>query len=165
MTGPRSILVALDGSPPASAALRTAIEIAKLAHSSLVLIAVSPLPTFYGPDPGPVEQAIASSLEYFRGVLDAAKKQAVSGGIAAPTTVLREGFVIDQLVTYIEENRPDLVVMGDRGLSRSERLFLGSVSEGVLHHSTRSVLIVRARPAASSAGAQAGAPATRGPTP
>jgi len=143
MTAPRSILVALDGSPSAEAALGAALDIARLTGGSLVLMAVSPLPIFYGGNLGPVGQAIAASLEYFRGVLEAAKKRAQDEGISAVTTVLREGAVVDLLVAHIEETRPDLVVMGARGLSTSQRLLLGSISEGVLHHTSRSVLIVR----------------------
>jgi nucleotide-binding universal stress UspA family protein len=143
MTAPRSILVALDGSPSAESALGAALDIARLTGGSLTLMAVSPLPVFYGGSFGPVGQAIEASLEYFRGVLEAAKKRAEGAGVPSVKTVLREGAVVDQLVAHIEESRPDLVVMGARGLSTSQRLLLGSISEGVLHHTSRSVLIVR----------------------
>ena len=37
----------------------------------------------------------------------------------------------------------DLIVMGAKGISAIDRIFLGSVSEKVLHSATSSVLIVR----------------------
>ena len=41
----------------------------------------------------------------------------------------------------------DLVVLGARGLGAIERFVLGSVSEGVLRHADRPVLIVKGHPA------------------
>jgi len=41
------------------------------------------------------------------------------------------------------DEKVDLIVMGSRGLGRFQRLLLGSVSEGVLHHAHCSILVVR----------------------
>jgi nucleotide-binding universal stress UspA family protein len=42
-----------------------------------------------------------------------------------------------------EELQTDLIVMGSRGLGPVKRVVLGSVSEGVVHHATRPVLVLR----------------------
>lgn len=49
----------------------------------------------------------------------------------------------DDIVDFIQQTEADLVVLGDRGMSRIERFFLGSTSENVLRYATCSVWIVR----------------------
>lgn len=51
--------------------------------------------------------------------------------------------VIDTIVTQVESDHADLLVIGSRELTKSERLYLGSVSESLLRHAPCSVLIVR----------------------
>jgi len=51
--------------------------------------------------------------------------------------------VIDTIVKYVETDHAQLLVMGSRDLMKSERLYLGSVSESLLRHAPCSVLIVR----------------------
>jgi nucleotide-binding universal stress UspA family protein len=51
--------------------------------------------------------------------------------------------VIDTIVTQVEADHADLLVIGARELTKSERLYLGSVSESLLRHAPCSVLIVR----------------------
>jgi nucleotide-binding universal stress UspA family protein len=51
--------------------------------------------------------------------------------------------VIDTIVTQVEADHADLLVIGSRELTKSERLYLGSVSESLLRHAPCSVLIVR----------------------
>jgi len=53
--------------------------------------------------------------------------------------------VIDSIVKYVKANHADLLVIGSRELTKSERLHLGSVSESLLRHAPCSVLIVRGR--------------------
>ena len=51
--------------------------------------------------------------------------------------------VIDTIVKHVEAHHPDLLVVGSRDLTKSERRYLGSVSESLLRHAPCSVLIVR----------------------
>jgi nucleotide-binding universal stress UspA family protein len=65
---------------------------------------------------------------------------------------LREGFEVDTqvlsghpvigILQFLERTRADLAAVGSRGLTGTERLVLGSVSEGVLQHAPCSVLVV-----------------------
>jgi nucleotide-binding universal stress UspA family protein len=71
------------------------------------------------------------------------KAQVATAGLKV-VTVLLDGFVVEELLHYLEKHPFDLLVMGARGLSRGERLFLGSVSDAVVHHSKIPVMIVRA---------------------
>ena len=59
------------------------------------------------------------------------------------TAQVQMDHVIDTIVKYIEANHDQLLVIGSRDLTKSERLYLGSVSESLLRHAPCSVLIVR----------------------
>lgn len=58
-------------------------------------------------------------------------------------TQVQMGHVIDIIVKSVEADRDELLVIGTRGLTKNERLYLGSVSESLLRHAPCSVLIVR----------------------
>ena len=47
-----------------------------------------------------------------------------------------------QLVEFIQSKKAEIVVMGNRGLGKLKRTFLGSVSEYVMHNSGVAVTIV-----------------------
>lgn len=71
------------------------------------------------------------------------------------TLFLKEGYAVtgqvasdhvtDTILQYAARSKADLVVAGSRGLTGSERLQLGSVSEALLKYAKCSVLIVRGR--------------------
>ena len=63
----------------------------------------------------------------------------------AVVTDAQMGHVIDTIVTQVEADHADLLVIGSRDLTKNERLHLGSVSESLLRHAPCSVLIVRGR--------------------
>ena len=61
----------------------------------------------------------------------------------AVVTDVKMDHVIDTIVRQVEADHADLLVIGSRDLTKSERLHLGSVSESLLRHAPCSVLIVR----------------------
>jgi len=61
----------------------------------------------------------------------------------AVVTDVQQGHVIDTIIKHVEADHADLLVVGSRDLTKSERLHLGSVSESLLRHAPCSVLIVR----------------------
>ncbi|MCW3489737.1 universal stress protein [Dethiobacter alkaliphilus] len=58
-------------------------------------------------------------------------------------TLLKEGRAAETIVRVAAENEFDIVVLGSRGLSGLKKMFLGSVSNAVLHEIKASVLIVK----------------------
>lgn len=58
-------------------------------------------------------------------------------------TAVQMDHVIDTIVKQVESDRSDLLAIGSRSLTRTERLHLGSVSESLLKYAPCSVLIVR----------------------
>ena len=59
--------------------------------------------------------------------------------------VVLNGHVSSEILTFIEENRIDLAVMGAYGLSGMGFVFFGSVAKRVVHKAHCSVMIVRSR--------------------
>jgi nucleotide-binding universal stress UspA family protein len=58
-------------------------------------------------------------------------------------TAIVKGHVADSIITYAEKNRPDLVVVGSRGMKDLPGYLLGSISRTVLTHGPCSVLTVK----------------------
>jgi nucleotide-binding universal stress UspA family protein len=50
---------------------------------------------------------------------------------------------VDEVLDLADEIGADLIVMGSRGRGPVKRLVMGSVSEGVVHHARRPVLVLR----------------------
>jgi nucleotide-binding universal stress UspA family protein len=145
----RRVLVAVDGSETARAALRFVRIVHRPEDAHVGLLHVLPAPTASGgrrrrrsaanrepgldPRPADADAVLA----------DAA---AVLGETGRPVEQLvSEGDPAREIVRIAEDRDVDLVVVGARGLGTLERLLLGSVSETVLHHAARPVLIVRER--------------------
>ena len=145
----RRVLVAVDGSETARAALRFVRIVHRPDDAHVGLLHVLPAPRASGgrrrrrpaanrepgPDPRPAD---ADAV-----LADAAS---VLGETVRPVErLVSEGDPAREIVRIAEDRDVDLVVVGARGLRTLERLLLGSVSEAVLHHAARPVLIVRAR--------------------
>jgi nucleotide-binding universal stress UspA family protein len=145
----RRVLVAVDGSEPARAALRFVRIVRRPDDVHVDLLHVRPAPMAAGgrrrrrsaanPEPGhDLRPADADAV-----LADAA---AVLGETGRPVEQLvSEGDPAREIVRIAEDRDVDLVVVGARGLGTLERLLLGSVSETVLHNAARPVLIVRER--------------------
>ena len=58
-------------------------------------------------------------------------------------TFARQGDAADAILDIAEEQRSDLIVVGNRGMTGAKRFLLGSVPNKVSHHAPCSVLIVR----------------------
>jgi nucleotide-binding universal stress UspA family protein len=138
-----SVLVAYDGSKPAVMAASQAVDIAKLSGAKLTLVCVIPvMAAAYGIEMPP-GGSVAETIEGARRMLVEAKADLVKKGVEDVETVLMEGDPVDRVLEYAEKHPPDLIVAGSRGLSDAGRFFLGSVSDGILHHARCSVLVVK----------------------
>ena len=59
------------------------------------------------------------------------------------TNEISTGSAGPEIIDYAKNNKFDLIVMGARGFSKVKKLFLGSVSNYVLHSSKIPVMIVK----------------------
>jgi nucleotide-binding universal stress UspA family protein len=139
-----NLLVAVDGSLDADAALTHAIDLAESEHSRLTLLTgVGELPPTAYLMAG---DEIANLMENARALAEANLTHArdrVPDDLSV-TTVLTERPIRAALICQIKEGHHDLVVMGSRGRGAVRAVVLGSVSHYVLHHSPVPVLIVHA---------------------
>jgi nucleotide-binding universal stress UspA family protein len=142
----RTIAVAVDGSEPAAKAFEKAVELARASSESLTVVGVVPVHREYAGIPSSRLEADPAQRRWFTDLLHRYVEEARRKGVADVSSELFEGSPIECLVTFVDVKKPDLLVLGARGVSTTRRLLLGSVSEGVLHHSHGSVLIVRDYP-------------------
>jgi nucleotide-binding universal stress UspA family protein len=141
----RKILVATDGSELSLRAATMAVELAKALGSQLIGCAALPVYPYHGvgSDVAPAEatfqaQAAAAANNH----LDQVERLAASAGVRF-ARVLREGHPDDIILQTAESETCDLIVMASHGRRGVASLLLGSVTQKVLAHGTRPVLVVR----------------------
>jgi nucleotide-binding universal stress UspA family protein len=142
MPVPLPIATALDGSSESELALQEAADIAK--HSDAPLLVLSVVPPPMTPLGGPVIAGdwYEDIVSDYQSVLDRAAAAVAKDHVACETVLLR-GPVVEMIVSYLDEHPARMVVVGARGRSALSRYFLGSVSEGLVHHAPCSILVVR----------------------
>jgi nucleotide-binding universal stress UspA family protein len=135
-----TILVTLDGTPSDRAIIEHVKELAKLAHSRLVLLHVADgwAARTYGPDA--VSPEIREDTSYLETVL--AEFQSV--GISAQAE-LAYGEPAEQIIKWVEEKGCDLVAMSTHGHRFLGDLFLGTTASRVQHRVRVPVLLLRAK--------------------
>jgi nucleotide-binding universal stress UspA family protein len=138
------ILVAVDGSADADAALVQAIDLAQSEHTRLTLMtAVGELPpTAYLMAGEATGRLIEDAYHHAEAVIRQARGLVPDD--LPVTTVLTEQPIRLALIRQVKEGHHDLVVMGSRGRGAVRAALLGSASHYVLHHSPVPVLIVHA---------------------
>jgi nucleotide-binding universal stress UspA family protein len=139
-----NILVAVDGSADADAALAHAIDLAESEHTRLTLMtAVAEIPsTAYlmaGDEAGRMIENVHCQAE---AVIRQARDRVPAD--LPVTTVLSDQPIRVALMRQLKEGHHDLVVMGSRGRGAVRAVLLGSASHYVLNHSPVPVLIVHA---------------------
>jgi|HubBroStandDraft_6_1064221.scaffolds.fasta_scaffold313467_2 nucleotide-binding universal stress UspA family protein len=138
------LLLATDGSPGAAVARSAALDLAGGGGWPLHVVhvwqppVVFPYLAFLTPPDFP-----RAYQEQGESILLEERHQVENGGGTVSGTHLVEGRPADTILRVAEEVGNALLVIGSRGLGRLERLALGTVSEEVLHHSHRPVLVTR----------------------
>jgi nucleotide-binding universal stress UspA family protein len=139
------ILVAIDESPQAQAALELAAGLAGEQQAVLMLLTVTNSVAVFSAPPDLVVDPRLDDLlgDEARALLDVAAQTAQEHG-AQVRTMLREGNVVDEILATIDEEHADLVVLGTHGRKGIARFLEGSIAEGVLRATTIPVLIAHA---------------------
>lgn len=119
----RCIAVALDDSEVATAAARAATEIAQRCKASLVFTHAT------------------HGFEEIAACIERARREATDAGVESATLVV-QGNPVDAILASAESIGADLIVLGTHSRSGVDRLFLGSVAEGVMRASRLPVMVV-----------------------
>ena len=142
-----SIVVGTDGSDTAKEAVRQASELAKTVGAKLHLVSA------YEPVPEgrlrQERQQVPDDLQWMvnpkedvENTLKEAAAEIEEKGVEV-ATYAREGDPADAILDVAEEEKADLIVVGNKGMTGAKRFLLGSVPNKVSHHAPCSVLIVR----------------------
>lgn len=139
----KNILVAVDGSEEAEWALKKAIYLAKISNATLVLAHIVDTRNF--PTIESYDMTIRDRSETFANdLLEKYKIEAVASGITNVITEVGYGSPKIQIPRDLAKKHTiDLIVCGATGLNAVERFLIGSVSEGIVRHSSCDVIIVR----------------------
>ncbi|MGD1053317.1 MAG: universal stress protein [Candidatus Dormibacteria bacterium] len=141
-----SILVPVDGSAHADAALTQAVDLARCQRARITLLSAWRPFVWYGGAVAPVgvdvEQLESEVEAETRNIAEAARGR-VPEGIEVDTAIVCER-PADAIIHEVERGGHDLIVMGSRGRGGLRSLLLGSVSTSVLHRSRVPVMVVHA---------------------
>ncbi len=133
------ILVPLDGSEMAEAAIRDALQIAR-PDSTLLLVRAAQGRVL--PGATPLEDILA--VNEADGYLTALKASLEKGGCRSAIQMhVWYGAPASVIVEAARVNRADVIVMSTHGRSGLGRLVFGSVAESVLRGTTVPILLVR----------------------
>jgi nucleotide-binding universal stress UspA family protein len=135
-----TILVTLDGTPTDRAIIEHVKQLARLAHSHLVLLHVADgwAARTYGPDA--ISPEIAEDTAYLERVR--AEFQAI--GISAEAE-LAYGEPVKEIIKWVQQKHCDLVAMSTHGHRFLADLFLGTTATQVQHSVSVPVLLLRAK--------------------
>jgi nucleotide-binding universal stress UspA family protein len=134
------ILVTLDGTPSDRAILDHIKELARLAHSRLVLLHVADgwAARTYGSD------AVSPEISEDTAYLQKIRAELQSEGISTDAE-LAFGEPADEIVKWVEQKGCDLVAMSTHGHRFLADLFLGTTATKVQHKISVPVLLLRAK--------------------
>ena len=135
-----TILVTLDGTPTDRAIIEHVKQLAKLAHSRLVLLHVADgwAARTYGPDAvSPEIPKTPLTWKKFAGEFQ-------SLGIPAQAE-LAYGEPAEQIIKWVEQKGCDLVAMSTHGHRFLADVFLGATATRVRHSISAPVLLLRAK--------------------
>lgn len=150
------ILVPMDHSEHSQRAFNVATQIAKKFGAKITLIHVYSvgITPVVVPEPSTLTVGIPISRPEYISQWTEAAREAGSRILAEAEnkakaekvevdSMLREGHTVQEIVQASKEGNFDLIVMGARGVSHVREMLLGSVTDGVMHHATCPVLILR----------------------
>ena len=147
MSTTRPLLFATDGSPSAAEAQKEAFELAQRLEAPLLVVSVAhpAVPAIgyagygYSNVVAELTEAERHRVERLLGTIAATARSA-----RVPcSTVVADGFPVEQICRIAREHDAQLIVVGSHGWGAARRLFSGSVSTGLVHSAPCPVLVVR----------------------
>jgi nucleotide-binding universal stress UspA family protein len=130
-----TIVIGTDGSETANRAVEEAAQLAGAVGARLhVVTAYAPIQSERFPSDARADSILDSACAAAR----------LAGAEAEPHA--RKGDPAAAILEVADEQRADLVVVGNRGMRGGKRFLLGSVPNKVSHHAQCSVMIVRTSP-------------------
>ena len=139
----KNILVPLDGSKNSLRGLDLAIALARQSQGIITGIYIKQVPGVYALHP---LGFLGVNLEKeSKKILETAKTRAAKKGILFKGKSFKGADPAFDIVQFAhnKKNHIDLIVIGARGMGFAREIFLGSVSNYVIHKSKKPVLLVK----------------------
>jgi nucleotide-binding universal stress UspA family protein len=145
------ILVPCDFSEQAIHAFRLAIDIAHSSSAEVHVLHVIELPIMHDDVLTPLPSFDESLLKELgeRAEIKLAELKKESKQDIFVTTIIEFGPIVSTITNYQETNNISLIVMGTKGISGIEEVFIGSTAEKVVRHAGCPVAVVKRRTAVS----------------
>lgn len=144
----KRILIATDGSEYSERAIAEGVALAKSLGAAVVGLNAVPNLRIYAGRVGDISHSMEveyrrAAEEQSREMLSEIEKAAGEAGVSCQTHFLFGDPVHQSIIKAADDNACDLVVMGSHGRGSVGSLLLGSVTQKVLAHDVRPVLVVR----------------------
>jgi nucleotide-binding universal stress UspA family protein len=139
----KKILVPLDGSQLAEAALPHAEAIAKSEGAEIVLLRIPTIPAaeFFSRDPSIAikiqEEEEAEAVRYVNKKMNELTKDHIK-----VSAVTQEGPVPDTILAVADATHADMIAMSTHGRTGMQRWLMGSVADRVVHHAHIPVMLI-----------------------
>ena len=143
----KQIVCCTDFSENAEAAFITALEMAEKYQAKLLVIHVFPPvvnPMLTDMEWMPIEEPKKNLILKLEERMQQEYGERIADKVEYQLIVL-DGHVSSEILTFLNENPVDVVVMGSYGLSGMGLVFFGSVAKRISHKAPCSVIIVRER--------------------
>jgi len=148
----RRLVVGFDGSPPSQSAIGLLEQLEPPKGNRLYLVQV--LEPLLQPSLARVPAAIRAAMRQQLSRMETRRRRQAIGGLEAAAASLRgrgwrvsiqlrSGAPLAELLDTVKERAADVLVVGAIGVSRIERVLLGSVAAGALDRCAVPVLIAR----------------------
>jgi nucleotide-binding universal stress UspA family protein len=137
----RHLVVGIDGSDGARAAVEEAVELAARLRAKVTFVHALSAPRSFVGDPL-YQDVLSDELECGRIALAEAAELAEAEGVDARTEIV-EGDAAEGLLLLARERDADVIVVGSRGLGSIRGALLGSVSRAITKHADLPVLVVK----------------------
>lgn len=143
----KRILAAIDGSEITEKVLRNARHIAEKLEAEVKVVTVVKRirPAYHyriGSDYALTEMVNHEAEATAKKIIEHAD-EIFKGFPGKYQTSMLYGEPAEELLLLAETEKPDLLIMGNRGLGGFQRVMLGSVSTKVLHHATCDMMIIK----------------------
>jgi len=136
----KRILIGFDGSTQSEKATEIGLSLAQSLDSKVLLFAVA-----RPPEPATMVELSAmldDAREHFEDKFKKIVVRAKALEVELETDIA-VGHPVEQIVHRAEADHIDLIVLGRRGMSRFEKMIVGSTSEKVLRYAHCPVMVVR----------------------
>jgi len=140
------IIVPIDGSKYSMEAVKTALKYAKATKTDIYLMTVTPF--ISGLDleisAGAMDKLNESMKSRGEDVLRKAQDILKAEGVTANTILSSSISAADEIISFAEKEKADLIIIGSRGLGdKATRFIMGSVATKVVSHAPCNVYVVK----------------------